>query len=39
MFRRCLPCGMDYDLIIKFESFEEDSNYIIQQCGLNDILR
>jgi len=34
--RRCMPCGMDYDVIIKFETLEEDSDYIINQCGLQD---
>merc|ERR1719369_587153 len=32
--RRCLPCAMDYDVIIKFETLEEDSRYLIEQCGL-----
>jgi len=36
--RRCMPCGMDYDLVVKFENLEEDSQYIIQQCGLQEKL-
>jgi len=36
--RRCLPCAMDYDLIIKFETLEEDSRYLIDQCGLSEQL-
>lgn len=31
---RCLPCVMDYDVIIKFETLEEDSKYLIEECGL-----
>jgi hypothetical protein len=30
---------MDYDIIIKFESFEADSQYLIEQCGLQDKLK
>jgi len=37
--RRCLPCSMDYDIIIKFETLEEDSNYIIKQCHMEDLLK
>jgi hypothetical protein len=29
---------MDYDVIIKFETFEADSQYLIEQCGLEDKL-
>jgi len=36
--RRCLPCAMKYDMIIKFETLEEDSKYLIEQCGLEDRL-
>lgn len=36
---RCLPCAMKYDVIIKMESLEEDSNYLIEQCGLQDRLK
>jgi len=38
MCRRCLPCAMNYDIIIKFETIEEDSKYLIEQCGLDDRL-
>ena len=27
---------MSYDVIIKFETLEEDSQYLIEQCGLDD---
>ena len=27
---------MNYDVIIKFETLEEDSQYLIEQCGLDD---
>lgn len=33
---RCKPCSMSYDVIIKFETLEEDSQYLIEQCGLDD---
>jgi len=33
---RCKPCSMNYDVIIKFETLEEDSQYLIEQCGLDD---
>jgi len=33
---RCKPCSMAYDVIIKFETLEEDSQYLIEQCGLDD---
>ena len=29
---------MSYDVIIKFETLEEDSQYLIEQCGLQVIL-
>ena len=29
---------MDYDVVIKFETFEADSRYLIEQCGLQDKL-
>jgi len=36
--RRCLPCVMKYDVIIKMETLEEDSKYLIEQCGLENRL-
>ena len=30
---------MKYDLIIKFETLEEDSKYLIDQCRLSDKLK
>ena len=27
---------MNYDVIITFETLEEDSQYLIEQCGLDD---
>ena len=27
---------MNYDVIIKFETLDEDSRYLIEQCGLDD---
>ena len=36
--RRCIPCAIDYDVIIKFESLEADSEYMIEQCHLEDVL-
>ena len=37
--RRCIPCAIDYDVIIKFETLEEDSQYLIEQCHLEDKLK
>ena len=34
-----MPCAMDYDVIIKFETLTEDSKYVIQQCGLQHKLK
>jgi len=36
--RRCIPCAMNYDVIIKFETLEQDSQYLIDQCQLGDKL-
>ena len=36
--RRCVPCAINYDVIIKFESLEADSQYLIDQCSLGDRL-
>jgi len=36
--RRCIPCAMHYDVIIKFETLESDSQYLINQCQLGDQL-
>merc|ERR1719264_2366174 len=37
--RRCIPCAIDYDVIIKFESLEADSEYMIEQCQLENKLK
>ena len=37
--RRCIPCAIDYDVIIKFESLEEDSQYLIEECHLENRLK
>lgn len=37
--RRCIPCAIDYDVIIKFETIEEDSQYLIEQCHLDNKLK
>merc|ERR1712045_22128 len=34
--RRCIPCAIDYDVIIRFETLEEDSQYLIEQCHLDN---
>merc|ERR1711997_862648 len=37
--RRCIPCAIDYDVIIKFESLEADSQYLIEECHLENKLK
>ena len=37
--RRCIPCAVEYDVIIKFETLEADSEYLIEQCQLEDVLQ
>jgi len=37
--RRCIPCAIDYDVIIKFESLEDDSQYLIEECHLENKLK
>jgi len=37
--RRCIPCAIDYDVIIKFESLEDDSQYLIEECHLEKKLK
>merc|ERR1719510_253907 len=37
--RRCIPCAIDYDVIIKFETLEEDSQYLIEHCHLENRLK
>ena len=36
IWRRCIPCAIDYDVIIKFETLEEDSQYLIEHCHLDN---
>ncbi|XP_043239313.1 carbohydrate sulfotransferase 11-like [Amphibalanus amphitrite] len=35
-FAHCTPCNVDYDLIGKFETLEEDNRYIADQIGIKD---
>ncbi|GFG39349.1 hypothetical protein Cfor_08302 [Coptotermes formosanus] len=35
----CTPCQVDFDIIMKFETLQEDQNYLIHQAGLQDIIR
>jgi len=38
MWMLCSPCVVRYDAIAKMESFSEDTQYIISQAGLQDVL-
>ncbi|XP_023727939.1 carbohydrate sulfotransferase 11 isoform X2 [Cryptotermes secundus] len=35
----CTPCQVDFDIILKFETLQEDQNYLIHQAGLQDVIR
>ncbi|PSN58011.1 hypothetical protein C0J52_08108 [Blattella germanica] len=35
----CTPCQVDFDIIMKFETLQEDQNYLIHQAGLQEIIR
>jgi len=35
----CTPCQVDFDIIMKFETLQEDQNYLIHRAGLQDIIR
>ena len=35
-FAQCTPCNVDYDLIGKFETLEEDNAFIADQLSIND---
>ena len=35
-FAFCTPCNVNYDLIGKFETLEEDNQYIASQLGIDD---
>ncbi|XP_043461702.1 carbohydrate sulfotransferase 11-like [Leptopilina heterotoma] len=34
----CLPCDINYNYILKFETFEEESRFLLQQLKLDDKL-
>lgn len=34
----CRPCTLNYDYILKFETFKRDENFLIQEMGLNKYL-
>ena len=33
----CSPCGMDYQYVVKQESSESDSNFVLSKASLDDI--
>ncbi|XP_067002353.1 carbohydrate sulfotransferase 11 [Anabrus simplex] len=35
----CTPCQVDFDIICKFETLQEDQNYLIHLARLQDIIR
>ena len=35
----CSPCQIQYDVIVKMESFREDSQYLIQSAGLGNTIK
>ena len=37
MYDHCRPCQVKYDIIGKMESFEQDTLYILEKLGFNDL--
>ncbi|XP_077299023.1 carbohydrate sulfotransferase 11-like isoform X2 [Arctopsyche grandis] len=35
----CTPCQIHFDVIAKFETLQDDQNYLIQKVGLQDIIK
>ncbi|CAG2061997.1 unnamed protein product, partial [Timema podura] len=35
----CTPCQVNFHLIAKFETLQEDQNYLIHMSGLQDIIK
>ncbi|XP_069681691.1 carbohydrate sulfotransferase 11-like isoform X2 [Periplaneta americana] len=35
----CTPCQVDFDIIMKFETLQEDQNYLIHHAGLQEIIQ
>ncbi|KAJ9592409.1 hypothetical protein L9F63_015929, partial [Diploptera punctata] len=35
----CTPCQVDFDIIMKFETLQEDQNYLIHEAGLQEFIK
>jgi hypothetical protein len=38
IYELCMPCSINYDIIIRYENLLEDSNFVLDAVGLNHII-